>query len=315
MKTLFSLSTVVEPDRQRLVRFAVDVVRSLGGNLFAAVAALNAVLDRLREANAASDVPLQVILGCDVDRVLLCWGEMRHELTRLRDAPEPRALEALAQRLRKAGESTDPELLRRRNHQIAADLERAKQRAAQEMAELESMLERKKEELQESIHLAETDSLTGLLNRGAYDDRLRTAVLRCSRQHEELSLILLDLDKFKAINDTHGHQYGDAYLQRMAGAMCAAIRQHVDIACRMGGDEFAIIALCAAPVALRIAERVVASMDGKVSAGIAQLVSNESVVSLVARADAALYDAKRSGRGRVNTATNQGTELGPKGRQ
>lgn len=305
MKTLFSLSTVVEPDRQRLARFAVDVVRALNGNLFAAVAALTQALDQLRAANAASEVPLDVSLVCDNDRLLLCWGETRQGLITLRETPAPASLEALAAQMRKASESTDPELLRRRNQKIAADLELANQRAAREMAELESMLERKKDELQESIRLAETDSLTGLLNRGAYDDRLRTAVLRCVRQHEELCLILLDLDKFKAINDTHGHQYGDAYLQRMADAMRGAVREHVDIACRMGGDEFAIIAMSGVTVARRIAERVMKAMDGRVSAGIAQLLPGESVVSLVARADAALYDAKREGRGRVNAAGSQ----------
>jgi len=305
MKTLFSLSTVVEPDRQRLARFAVDVVRALNGNPFAAVAALTQTLDRLRAASAASEIPVDVSLVCDNDRLLLCWGETRQKLITLRDTPPLASLEALAAQMRKASESTDPELLRRRNQQIAADLERARQRAARELAELESMLERKKDELQESIRLAETDSLTGLLNRGAYDDRLRTAVLRSGRQHEDLCLILLDLDKFKDINDTHGHQYGDAYLQRMADAMRGAVREHVDIACRMGGDEFAIIAMSDVSVARRIAARVMKAMEGRVSAGIAQLTPGESVVSLVARADAALYQAKNEGRGRVNTAGSQ----------
>lgn len=305
MKTLFSLSLVVEPDRQRLARFVVDVVRALDGNLFAAAVALTGVLEQLRTAAQLSDAPLEVCVACDGDNLVVRWGDTCCILLRLDEAPDGKSLEKLSARLHKASESTDPELLRRRNQQIAADLERAKQRAAKEMAELEAVLEVKKEELQESIRLAETDSLTGLLNRGAYDDRLRQAVLRCCREGDDLSLILLDLDKFKVINDTHGHQYGDSYLRRMAGAMGRALRQDVDIACRMGGDEFAIIALCGLSVAERIAHQVLDAMDGRVSAGIAQLRTGDSLESLVARADGALYEAKRAGRGCVHVADNR----------
>ena len=68
--------------------------------------------------------------------------------------------------------------------------------------------------------------------------------------------MLLDLDFFKAINDTHGHQYGDEYLKHMAQALRHAVRDHVDYACRMGGDEFAVIAFGDEHVGMRIAEKV-----------------------------------------------------------
>ena len=305
-KTLLNLPVSVEPDRQRLARLTVEAVRALGGSEFAAAGTLVSLLEELRRTAGQADSTLEVALGVRGVEVYLEWPGARHLLNRLPEPPATETLNALAAQLRKASESADPELLRRRNQQFAADLERAKQRAAHEMAELEADLERKKRELQASIRKAETDSLTGLLNRGAYDSRLREAVLRSSRQGEPLCLVMLDLDHFKEINDTHGHQYGDQYLQRMAGVMRASIREHVDIPCRMGGDEFAIIAFADRDTGQVIAERVLSGMEGKVSIGVAQLRRGETVDTLVGRADAALYDAKRRGRGRIAIADEHG---------
>ena len=193
-------------------------------------------------------------------------------------------------------------LLMLRNQQISIDLEHAKQRAAAEMAQLEEALEKKKSELMESIREAQTDSLTGLYNRGAYDSRLREAVLRCQRQSEPLCLILLDLDYFKQINDTHGHQYGDEYLKRMARAMRQAVREHVDHACRMGGDEFAIVLFSDIAIAERVSAKILELMENRVSIGIAPITADDTVNSFIARTDAALYEAKHRGRGRFVVA-------------
>jgi two-component system, cell cycle response regulator len=301
-KTILKLTVSVEPDRQRLARFSVEAVRALGGSEFTTAAALTSILERLREAAVRVEGALEVSLCVDEAQVRLHWLDGQQALAHLPALPTTERLDQLAASLRSASESADPELLRRRNAQFAADLERAKRRAAHEMAELEANLEHKKRELQASIRKAETDSLTGLLNRGAYDNRLREAVLHCSRQREALCLILLDLDFFKQINDSHGHQYGDQYLQRMAGVMRDSIREHVDVACRIGGDEFAIIAYADADVAEAIADRVLSGMEGKVSIGVTQLREKDTLDTLVGRADAALYDAKRRGRGRVSRA-------------
>jgi len=109
--------------------------------------------------------------------------------------------------------------------------------------------------------------------------------------------MLLDLDYFKRVNDTHGHQYGDKYLKKMADAMRASVREHVDHACRMGGDEFAIILYSDMPIAKRVAYKILGMMDNTVSIGIAQLHGGESIESLIGRADAVLYKAKHCGRG------------------
>jgi diguanylate cyclase (GGDEF)-like protein len=301
-RKLLDLTILIEPDRQRLLRFAIEAVESLGGNVFAASRALLAMVDRLGagigQQRGASNVELAIH---EARLCISCAGE-RYPLVKLEEEPSAAAVDELAARLRLASEQADPELLSRRNREINEELNRFVAAAAEQMAELEATIERKKTELQESVRRAETDSLTGLFNRGAYDQRLREAVFHCQRQREPLSLVLLDLDKFKEINDTHGHQYGDEYLKRMAQVMRAAVREHVDLPCRMGGDEFAIVVFSGRAIAERVAHRVLSGMQGKVSIGVAELVASDTPDSLVGRADAALYDAKRRGRGQVATA-------------
>ncbi|GAB6044083.1 GGDEF domain-containing protein [Endothiovibrio diazotrophicus] len=303
MKELFTLSLLVEPDRQRFARFVIDATRALDGDLFSVTARLYSLLQRLREEEARLGGSIEVGLRLEGDRLVVHWdGGGIDEFPRLPVTPEPMRVEELAEQLRMASETADPELLKRRNRKISEDLERFTKVAAQQMAEMETMLERKKEELEASIRQAETDALTGLLNRGAYDDRLRKALARAQRQGEEMVLLLLDLDHFKQINDTHGHQYGDDYLRRMAEVMERAVRENVDLPCRIGGDEFAIIAFTGMEAAERIAQRVLEEMNRKVSIGIARALRHDSVDTLVARTDEALYAAKAQGRGRFVSA-------------
>jgi diguanylate cyclase (GGDEF)-like protein len=306
MKSVLKMTLLVQPDRQRLAAFAIDAVQALGGSVFNAAASLTHALPALQSRLSQDADPVPVELVLDQQQLLLCWENRREVLSPLPHEPPDTDIAQLTERLSQESESADPELLRRRNARISTELERAKARAAAEMAELEALLEHKKAELQESLRAAETDGLTGLLNRGAYDVRLRAAVQRCQRQGEPLCLLLLDLDNFKAVNDMHGHQYGDTYLQRMAEAMRGAVRLVVDHVCRIGGDEFAIVLFADLPAAERVAGKVLEKMDGKVSIGIARLRPQDDTPSLVARADRALYRAKRQGRGRYIIATDPG---------
>ena len=301
MQSLLTLTIIVEPDRQRLTRFAMDAVEALGGNVFASANTLEGLLRRLREDGARAQLPVEVSLQLEDLSLFLAWSDRCETLSTLTQPPAADAIKALAVRLKNASESADSTLLKRRNEQIIADLERAKQRARVEMEELETLLEMKKNELNKSILAAQTDGLTGLYNRSGYDTRLREAFLRCKHQGEPLCLILLDLDKFKEVNDTHGHQYGDEYLKTMANAMRASVREHVDHPCRMGGDEFAVILYSDLSTAQRVASKILGLMENKVSIGIAQMQENESTESLVGHADAALYEAKHLGRGRFVT--------------
>ncbi|MDO8706237.1 MAG: GGDEF domain-containing protein [Sulfuricaulis sp.] len=298
MQNLLTLTIIVEPDRQRFARFAMDAVEALGGNIFSAASRIEGLLRRLREDCAKAHQPVEVSVVLHDLHLCLTWGELREPLATLAQPPAAEKVAALAKMLKNASESADSTLLKRRNEQIISDLEEARKRARVEMEELETLLEMKKNELNKSILAAQTDSLTGLYNRGGYDTRLREAFLRCKHQGEPLCLMLLDLDNFKTINDTHGHQYGDEYLKRTANAMRTCVREHVDHACRMGGDEFAIVLYSDMSVAKRVAYKILGMMDNSVSIGIAQMQEGEDIESLVGRADAVLYKAKHQGRGR-----------------
>jgi len=286
----------------RLARFVLEAVETLGGDSFVATAAIMSALDGVRRDMAHCEGGIDVVLVLNDLDLQLSWQGEQFLISTLLQAPDSVNLHGLIDHLRMVSESANPELLKRRNLKISEDLESFMQVAAGQMKEMETVLERKKEELQESIRLAETDSLTGLLNRGAYDSRLREAFMRCQRQGELVSLIMLDLDYFKQINDTHGHQYGDDYLKKMADVMRQSVREHVDIPCRMGGDEFVVIALCESAIAERIATKILDGMEGKVSIGIAQCLQSDTIDTLVGRSDAALYEAKHRGRGQYAVA-------------
>jgi len=301
MQNLLTLTIIVEPDRQRLARYAMDAVEALGGDVSSAANSLEDLLHHVREDCAQARLPLEVGIVLDDQRLCLAWGERRETLATLAQPPAAEELSALAAQLKNAGEPADRRLFKRRNEQVIADLEHALQRTRLEMEELESLLEMKKKELNKSILAAQTDSLTGLYNRGGFDIRLREAFLRCTHQGEPLCLMLLDIDHFKKVNDTHGHLFGDNYLRRMADALRASVRENVDYASRMGGDEFAIILNSDITTAKRVANKILGLMDHRVSIGIAQMRESDTIESLVGRADSVLYNAKHRGRGRYIT--------------
>jgi diguanylate cyclase (GGDEF)-like protein len=148
---------------------------------------------------------------------------------------------------------------------------------------------------------ARTDDLTGLLNRRAWDEELGRELSRADRDGRALCVGILDLDKFKLYNDTHGHQAGDRFLKQMAGAWSTTLRVG-DIIARYGGEEFAV-ALPGTNLehAQQMLERLRECLpDGQTcSAGVCRWDGAESAESLTARADTALYAAKDAGRDRV----------------
>ncbi|MEO1038176.1 MAG: PleD family two-component system response regulator [Pseudomonadota bacterium] len=175
--------------------------------------------------------------------------------------------------------------------------------------------DRLRDRLEESLEMAVTDQLTGLHNRRYLNSRLRSALEGVELSGEAFSLVLFDIDHFKRINDTYGHQAGDDVLKGFATRMGRALRA-VDVAGRYGGEEFLVLLTGAhLDEAARSAERVraaiatapftVAQADAlgvTVSAGCAQAVAGDSPESLLARADAALYEAKAAGRNKVAVA-------------
>jgi two-component system cell cycle response regulator len=174
--------------------------------------------------------------------------------------------------------------------------------------------ERLRNNVQQSLEMAVTDPLTGLYNRRYMSVHVGAMVDAAADRGKTISVLALDVDHFKAVNDTYGHDAGDEVLKELARRIKANIR-NIDLACRTGGEEF-VIALpeTDAEVAYKVAERLRRAVGGKpfnagpeagnltvtVSIGVAELENAaESLDDIVKRADEALYRAKREGRNRV----------------
>jgi diguanylate cyclase (GGDEF)-like protein len=158
---------------------------------------------------------------------------------------------------------------------------------------------------------AATDGLTGIANRATFDAALERELDRASRHGEDLSLVMIDIDHFKSLNDRFGHQLGDVVLQNVA-RMIAGGSRSFDLPARYGGEEFAVILPRTARAdALVVAERLRqavaeahADPSVTVSAGVATFpLDGAAEKDLVRAADAALYASKRTGRNRVSAAT------------
>ncbi len=156
---------------------------------------------------------------------------------------------------------------------------------------------------------ATTDPLTGVANRRRLDDELQRLVAAARRYDQPLSVVLVDLDEFKAVNDTHGHEVGDQVLVATVRSLAQAVRE-ADLLGRWGGEEFLLLAPVtdheAACVLAERCRRLVA--DARVarpgvavtaSFGVATLAADDDARALMRRADLALYTAKREGRDRV----------------
>jgi diguanylate cyclase (GGDEF)-like protein len=167
----------------------------------------------------------------------------------------------------------------------------------------------------EAVEMARVDELTGLHNRRALNEMITSEIKRCSRYGGVFSLIILDIDTLKPVNDTYGHLVGDEYIRQVGSIIQKAIRS-TDRAFRHGGDEFCILLpQTTADDATRVAERVrqqIASVTSKTgtpitcSLGVASWpTSGPDVNDLINAADTALYQAKRHGGNQSNnTATS-----------
>lgn len=163
--------------------------------------------------------------------------------------------------------------------------------------------------------LSWNDALTGLGNRRLFDQRLREELARAARRKTPLSLMILDIDRFKRVNDTFGHVRGDFVLRTIAEIARDSFREG-DVVCRYGGEEIAVIAPEtqsgeAHSLAERVRERIEQTeipLDGTpwkltVSVGVAESLPGEKPDAITDRADEALYRAKREGRNRTCVAS------------
>lgn len=152
--------------------------------------------------------------------------------------------------------------------------------------------------------MARTDALTGLPNRRSWDDEVHLAVARAERHDRPLVLAMIDLDRFKDFNDAYGHAAGDALLTGAATNWRLALRA-TDFLARYGGEEFgALLPECGPDEAIGLLGRLgsVTPEAQTCSVGLAQWRPGDDAETLVQRADAALYEAKRQGRDRVVAA-------------
>jgi two-component system cell cycle response regulator len=174
--------------------------------------------------------------------------------------------------------------------------------------------ERLRDNVQLSIEAAITDALTGLHNRRYMESHLGTLVEQSALRGKPISILVLDIDFFKAINDSHGHAAGDDVLKEFSRRLKKAVRG-IDLACRYGGEEFVVVMPdtdigVATMVAERLRRRIASepfpinqnsrTVQATISIGIAAMQSCEdNAADIVKRADQALYRAKRDGRNRV----------------
>jgi diguanylate cyclase (GGDEF)-like protein len=167
---------------------------------------------------------------------------------------------------------------------------------------------------EELRRLVVTDPLTGLSNRRRFEEACEIETMRFRRYGVPASLVMLDIDFFKRVNDTYGHATGDAVLVALAETCRRALRE-TDVAARLGGEEFAVLLpMTSETGALEIAERLrtrlaatsvqtpAGRLNFTVSLGVATFSGQDEAETVLARADAALYRAKEYGRNRVEVA-------------
>lgn len=202
-----------------------------------------------------------------------------------------------------------------------AEIGKANDALQNKLAKAEEQIQTQAQQIRTHETEARTDSLTSLANRRAFDDELNRRFAEWERNSTPFSLLILDVDHFKKFNDTHGHQAGDEVLRKVGKAITECGRE-MDVPCRYGGEEFAIIMPATeADSGTTLAERVrnaIETMEvlfeGKTlrvttSLGLTGVVPGDQPTSIIKRADEALYTSKDAGRN--NTHLHTGTECVP----
>ncbi len=236
--------------------------------------------------------------------------EMRQSLDELKEAVESNSIDDLKNRSRKFIDSY-----------IEKQYKKDKRRKTR-MKSIRKNLTKVKKQLGEASSAARTDHLTNAYNRKTFDEYCAHFVKLLQASGQQCSLLLVDIDHFKRINDTYGHPIGDFILKELVGTLKNVFTREGDLVARIGGEEFAIILPdYNAEQALKKADELMAKVRAEVyvqdhhqirftvSMGIAQLTSQEEVACWVKRADLALYNSKNTGRNRATVAPSPLTRV------
>lgn len=176
-----------------------------------------------------------------------------------------------------------------------------------ELSEINALLKNQNKEYET---IASTDTLTGLYNRYKFSELFMSSFVSMSQRDNDMSLIILDVDNFKQVNDTYGHNIGDKTLVQISHALLKTLR-NIDVVCRWGGEEFVVLLPTASlDNAVYLAEKIrvyIEQLDIDVvkhvtaSFGVAQVLQTDEMQGVISRADKALYIAKESGKNCVKT--------------
>ena len=237
-------------------------------------------------------------------------SEIRQSLDELKEAVESNSIDDLKNRSRKFIDSY-----------IEKQFKKDKRRQTR-MKSIRKNLTKVKRQLGEAANAANTDHLTGAYNRKTFDDHCAQLAKLLPASDQPCSLLLVDIDHFKRINDTYGHPVGDFVLKELVKTLRVIFARDSDVIARIGGEEFAILLPdYNAEQALKKAEELMAKIRAEayvqdshqirftVSVGVAQMGSHEEVAAWVKRADLALYNSKNTGRNKATVAPSPLTRV------
>ena len=237
--------------------------------------------------------------------------QLRARIDRLRSSIESNSLEELKASALGVAEA------------VTQALEVQERRMQEQSRELRDKLSRLQEDLDQAKTEGSTDALTKLQNRRAFDVSLDRTLALATFLERPVSLVMVDIDHFKAVNDRYGHPGGDRVLRAVADTLSRAFPRRGDLVVRYGGEEFACLIGAGQEDAEMLTERLLVAVrklaidqddtqiNVTLSAGVGELRDAETGEELVARVDRALYEAKRSGRDRIVAANAQVSSTEP----